>query len=445
MNVWDKVVDTLKVKLGSSSFNSWLAPLSFENFQDGKLLLAAPNSFIADFCAKNYKDDILGCLSQKFDDVYELDFCVNEKCTFVKSEIQAPLFEQDAEKDENPSWFLKSVLKNEWTFENFVVDSANEFAYKACVKIANDPSFAYNPVFLYAGIGLGKTHLLHAIANHIAQNNPRRKVLYISARQFTNSYVKSIQNNTTFSFKEQFSQYDVLLMDDLQFIDGKKSTQEEFLHIFSELVAANKQIILAGNKSLSSLTAFSKNLKSQIISGLTVDMARPAYETRVKILESKQKILGSQIMGEHLAMIAKTITTNVRELEGAFRRIVAYQELSGELVNKSIIENVLKDMVISSEPEVSAEEIIKKTCAYFEMPVGDMLSAKREKQVCYCRQIAMSLVKELTSHSYPEIGKKFGNKDHASVMYSCRQIEARKEFEPRINVDMGNIKEALGF
>ncbi len=446
-NIWEQVQDLLKAQLGNSSFASWLSPLKFENFENGNLCLSAPNRFIADFCAQNYKDEILSCLNAKFNDIIDVNFSVcaviknnNESCPLPEFKPQEKVEES---KQENPSWFLQSVLKEEWTFENFVVDETNEFAYKACMKIAQSTDFAYNPVFLYAGIGLGKTHLLHAIANYIAKNEPCRKVLYISARQFANTYVKSIYEKNTTYFKEQFSQYDVLLIDDLQFLDGKKSTQDEFFGILSELTFLGKQVVLAGNRSLSSLTQFDKKLKSCIISGLSLDIARPGYDARLKILEAKQKLFKSFIEAKHLELIARTISSNVRELEGAMRRIVAYQELSGALITEDVIQNVLRDMVTPDNKEINADEIIKKVCNYFDVAVSDVLGAKREKKICYCRQIAMAMVKDLTKHSFPEIGKKFGNKDHTSVMYSCRQIEAKKEYEPRITTDMENIKEAL--
>jgi len=441
-NIWDQIQNLLKEHIGESSFESWIKPLEFSTFDAGILTLAAPTRFMADFIEKNYLSSITSFFNTHFSDITSVKLhvynkklkipAVNEIINAAPTEDlkasneNAPQVNCEFKEAENPEWMIESILRKEFTFDNFVVDESNQFAYAAAKKIAEGEELSFNPLFLYAGVGLGKTHLMHAIANEIEVNDPKRRVLYMSAQKFMVAFVRALKENQGLCFKDQFKHIDLLLIDDLQFIDNKGSTQKEFFQIFRDLVNAGKQVVLCANRAPSSLDGIDKAFKSRLISGLVADMGRPNYEMRLKILKAKRTLLGKNIDDAILKLLAEKISSNTRELEGALRRIVAYSDLTNTSINQTMAQYALKDILVSNERKIEIEEIQKQTAKFFGLEINDLKSARRGSNLVYARQIAMFLCKQLTPESYPSIARKFGGRDHATVMYACKKIEEKK-------------------
>ena len=318
---------------------------------------------------------------------------------------------------------LSAPLDTRYVFENFVVGKPNEFAYAAAKRVAESDHVSFNPLFLYGGVGLGKTHLMHAIAWEIRQRTPSRKVVYLSAEKFMYSFVRALRNQDTVSFKEQFRSVDVLMIDDVQFIAGKDATQEEFFHTFNALVDQGRQIVLSADKSPSSLEEIGDRLRSRLASGLVADLHPTTFELRLGILDAKAEQLGVLVPQKVKEFLAHKITSNVRELEGALTRLVAHAQLVGGGLTLETTQDLLQDLLRAHDRRLTMEEIQKRVAEHFKIRVSDMSSARRSRAVARPRQVAMYLSKQLTSRSLPEIGRAFGGRDHTTVMHAVRKIE----------------------
>jgi chromosomal replication initiator protein len=318
---------------------------------------------------------------------------------------------------------LSAPLDARYVFENFVVGKPNEFAYAAAKRVAESDQVSFNPLFLYGGVGLGKTHLMHAIAWEIRQRTPHRKVVYLSAEKFMYSFVRALRNQDTVSFKEQFRSVDVLMIDDVQFIAGKDATQEEFFHTFNALVDQGRQIVLSADKSPSNLEEIGDRLRSRLSSGLVADLHPTTFELRLGILDAKAEQLGVPVPQRVKEFLAHKISSNVRELEGALTRLVAHAQLVGGQVSLETAQDLLQDLLRAHDRRLTMEEIQKRVAEHFKIRVSDMSSARRSRAVARPRQVAMYLSKQLTSRSLPEIGRAFGGRDHTTVMHAVRKIE----------------------
>jgi chromosomal replication initiator protein len=338
---------------------------------------------------------------------------------------------------------MSAPLDPRFTFDNFIVGKSNEFAYAAARRVAEAQSAPFNPLFLYGGVGLGKTHLMHAIAWHIRKADPNRRVISISAEKFMYQFIRALRFQDTMAFKEQFRSVDVLMIDDVQFISGRETTQEEFFHTFNALVDQNRQVIISADKSPSDLEGMEERLRSRLGWGLVADIHQTDYELRLSILQSKAEKLGSQIPPKVLEFLAHKITSNVRELEGALNRVVAHATLVGRDISLEATQDVLHDLLRANDRRVTIEEIQKRVAEHFNVRIADMHSARRARAVARPRQVAMYLAKQLTSRSLPEIGRKFGGRDHTTVMHAVRKVEELRSADSSFSEDVELLRRML--
>ncbi|MDR2157963.1 MAG: chromosomal replication initiator protein DnaA, partial [Holosporaceae bacterium] len=381
--------------------------------------------FLRDWVLNNYQDHILKFCKRESREIKSIEIFVSSVRSGAseKNEKKSEVSAVKHQKFEDPT-ALGVPLDPKFTFENFVVGKPNEFAYAAALRIAESDQVAFNPLFLYGAVGLGKTHLMHAIAWNIKERNPQRNIAYLSAEKFMYHFIKSVRYKDTMAFKEQFRAVDVLMIDDIQFICGKDSTQEEFFHTFNALVDNNRQVIVSADKSPSDLSGMEERLKSRLGWGLVADIHPTNYELRLGILQSKAANCSVNIPGKVLEFVAHKITTNIRELEGALNRIIANAVFVGREVTVESAREVLSDLLrTSGDRRVTVEEIQKKVAAHYSIKLSDMSSSRRIRQVALPRQVAMYLAKKLTTLSLPEIGKNFGGRDHTTVIHAFKKIQ----------------------
>jgi len=426
---WDRVKQRLKTEFGDSAFQSWVSPIAFSGLKDGAVNLRVPTRFIRDWVITHYADRIRTLWSGENPDVRRVQVDVESGASepAVRTEVGDAAPEQDL-KQTAPSGdvvadSLSAPLDARYTFENFVVGKPNEFAYAAAQRVADSDHVSFNPLFLYGGVGLGKTHLMHAIAWQIRLRSPQRRVVYLSAEKFMYSFVRALRNHDTVSFKEQFRSADVLMIDDVQFISGKDSTQEEFFHTFNALVDQGRQIVLSADKSPSDLEEIGDRLRSRLSSGLVADLHPTTFELRLGILDAKAEQLGVTVPQKVKEFLAHRITSNVRELEGALTRLSANVQLVGGAITLELAHTLLHDLLRAHDRRVTMEEIQKRVAEHFQIRMSDMSSARRSRTVARPRQIAMYLSKQLTSRSLPEIGRAFGGRDHTTVIHAVRKVE----------------------
>lgn len=423
---WKTVQNQLKEEVGESGFNSWLSPLKIESEENGTVTLSVPTRFMRDWIARHYADMIEKQLSGIAGTAIKVDYVIRalESSTEeVPGETPTPKPASSKNQPITAELYQGTTLDPKHTFDNYVTGKSNEFAYAAAQRIAESDDLAYNPFFLYGGVGLGKTHLMHAIAHHIRVNWPGRRVLYISAEKFLFQFIRALRDKNTISFKETFRNVDVLMIDDVQFIAGKEATQEEFFHTFNALVDMRKQIILTADRSPHEMANIEDRLRSRLGSGLATEIHAPDLETRLAILQKKADSLGMDLPRDVSMFLADRITSNIRELEGALNRLAAHAELIGAPLTVDFAKEQLKDLFRAYERIISIEDIQKKVADYYHLKIADMHSARRNRAIARPRQIAMYLAKQVTTRSFPEIGRSFGGRDHTTVMHAVRTIE----------------------
>jgi chromosomal replication initiator protein len=419
---WIDVMADMKSAIGEKVFNTWLAKLELIELDEKRLKLSAPSNFVRDNVNSKFADNIIKVLNSYGCVVDSLDIGVYDNNNASVSE-NSKKFNSGFQQDEFDNFKNISILDKRFSFKNFVVGKPNEFAYAAALRVAESDSISFNPLFLYGGVGLGKTHLMHAMAWHIRENYPQKKVIYISAEKFMYLFIKSLRLKDAMSFKEMFRNVDVLMIDDVQFIGGKDTTQEEFFHTFNDLVDNNKQVVLSADKSPSDLDGVENRLKSRLGWGLVADIHPADYELRLGILQSKVKKHKIKIPDKVLEFLAMKITSNVRELEGALNRIVAHATLVGRGITIDVAQEVLGDLLRSNERFITIDVIQRKVCEFFGVKLSDLNSAKRYKSLAIARHVAMYLCKELTTKSFPDIGRSFGGKDHSTVIHAVKRVK----------------------
>ena len=431
---WDRVKLKLRHEFGDSAFKSWVNPIAFGGLRDGEVNLKVPTRFMRDWVVTHYADRIRALWSGQNADVRRIQVDVDPPLEADQSrQADNSEAEESAAIDSvhvatgtsgDPLFdSLSAPLDARYTFENFVVGKPNEFAYAAAQRVTDSDHVSFNPLFLYGGVGLGKTHLMHAIAWQIRLRSPQRRVVYLSAEKFMYSFVRALRNHDTVSFKEQFRSADVLMIDDVQFISGKDSTQEEFFHTFNALVDQGRQIVLSADKSPSDLEQIGDRLRSRLSSGLVADLHPTTFELRLGILDAKAEQLGVTVPQKVKEFLAHRITSNVRELEGALTRLSANVQLVGGDISLELAHTLLHDLLRAHDRRVTMEEIQKRVAEHFQIRLSDMSSARRSRTVARPRQIAMYLAKQLTSRSLPEIGRAFGGRDHTTVIHAVRKVE----------------------
>ncbi len=436
---WGQICSQLKLEFGETAFDSWLKPLSIGSFNNGVMNICVPTTFMKNWVITHYSERIHKIWEHKNPEIKQVNFVVQTMnsgdTSLLKKIVSTPtpqnLYASNYETavndyiipENNGNMQLSAPLNPAYTFDTFVVGKTNEFAYAAARKVAESKSVSFNPLFLYSGVGLGKTHLMHAIAWHIRRQDPSRNVIYLSAEQFLYKFVKALRYKDTTAFKEQFRSVDVLMVDDVQFMSNKESTQEEFFYTFNSLIEEGRQIIISADKSPSDLEGIEARLKSRLNSGLVADIHPTDFDLRMGILKNKARQMGIELPEKVAEFLAQKITTNIRELEGSLRRIVAHSQLlSDREITLDMTQDVLKDMLRSIDRKTTIDEIQKKVAEYFNISVKELQSSRRARTVARPRQIAMYLAKQLTSRSLPEIGRKF-DRDHTTVMHAVRKVE----------------------
>jgi chromosomal replication initiator protein len=449
---WEEARPLFLQEFGEATFKSWLSSLTLGEFMSGRLILKAPTRFMRDWIQTHFSQKILEILQRLDKRILTLDLIVasnssnnldkvslNEELTSLARSTEI----NDLEGEDGNIHAVGSRLEPRYTFEAFVVGKSNELAYAAARRIAEADKVTFNPLFLYGGVGLGKTHLMHAIAWHICKTYPNRSVIYLSAEKFMYLFVKALRFKDTMVFKEQFRSVDVLMIDDFQFISGKDSTQEEFFHTFNALVDQNHQVIISADKSPSDLKGLEERMRSRLGWGLVADIHPMTYELGLGILQSKSEQMGREVPLKVLEFLARKITSNARELEGALNRLIAHSMLVGREITIESASEVLRDLLRSNDRRISVEEIQKKVAEHFNVKLADMHSHKRLRSVARPRQIAMFLAKQLTPMSLPEIGSKFGGRDHTTVIHAVRKVEELKEKDISLAEDLDLLKRVL--
>ena len=450
IEVWEKVKNRLRKELGETLYRSWLKPLKLKKINNNTIILSAETSLVRDRVERQYTDRIVSIWASEKPGINDLKVSLegdnNLSILKDKNKIKNKNIIQNSyqsDKITNNEDILLSTLDKRLTFENFVVGSPNELAFAAAKRVAEAEFVPFNPLFLYGGVGLGKTHLMNAIAWVIKKKDPSRKVVYISAEKFMYQFIKALRSKDVMNFKQEFRSVDVLMIDDVQFISGKEHTQEEFFHTFNALVDRGCQIVLSADKSPNDLSGMEERLKSRLGWGLVTDIQPTTYELRLGILQSRAESSGISFPKEVLEFIAQKIKSNVRELEGALNRIIAHTTLVGKIITLENTIDVLSDVLRANNKLVTIEDIQKKVAEHFSIKMSEMFSARRSKSVVIPRQIAMYLAKELTNLSYPEIGRNFGGKDHTTIIHASKKIDKLLNENSNISEDIRLLKSIL--
>lgn len=453
---WQTCSTRLEQELTPQQFSAWIKPLSPLDFEDGRLRIAAPNRFKLDWVKTQFADRITSIANDFWQSPVDVQFVLDPRgfskkpaplstapattqtdTQGVVPEVRSdPSAETSARRDQ-------SRINSALTFDSFVTGKANQLARAAAIQVASNPGSSYNPLFLYGGVGLGKTHLIHAIGNQILADNPSVKIRYIHAEQYVRDVVTAYQRKGFDDFKRYYHSLDLLLIDDIQFFGGKSRTQEEFFYAFEALIAAKKQIIITSDTYPKEITGMDDRLISRFDSGLTVAVEPPELEMRVAILLKKALLEGAALSDDVAFFVAKHLRSNVRELEGALRKILAYSRFHGKDITIDLVKDALKDLLSVQNRQISVENIQKTVADFFNIKIADMYSKKRPANIARPRQIAMYLAKELTQKSLPEIGELFGGRDHTTVLHAVRKIAADRSKSPECNHELHVLEQTL--
>ncbi len=445
---WKAVSGLLRAEIGEAAYQSWLKPMIVRGVNDGLVRISVPTRFMRDWIVAHYVDRLSELWSKEDSDIKGVEVYIQSdrepapSAPARKASGTAPSA-AGRETPSRPQTDISAPLDRRFTFENFVVGKPNEFAYAAAQRVAEASTAQFNPLFLYGGVGLGKTHLMHAVAWHIHERTPERTVIYLSAEKFMYRFIRALREKNTVDFKDQFRSVDVLMIDDVQFISGKDSTQEEFFHTFNSLVDQGRQIVISADKSPSDLEGMEERLISRLNCGLVADIHATTYELRLGILPSKAEQLGVKMPPKVLEFLAHKITANVRELEGGLNRVVAHAQLVGREISLEATQDVLHDLLRANDRRVTIEEIQKRVAQHFNIRTSDMHSARRARSVARPRQVAMYLAKQLTARSLPEIGRKFGGRDHTTVMHAVKKVDELREQDPSFAEDVELLRHML--
>jgi len=444
IELWRKVLAKIEKTLSKPSFDTWLKATKATALEEDSLIVVAPNEFARDWLESRYSPLIIETLYETTGIHMKVKFVVPQNPDFGLTDelpmAKAKLVSQPLAGDDQPP----SILNPKYTFDTFVIGSGNRFAHAASLAVAEAPAKAYNPLFIYGGVGLGKTHLMHAIGHYVVQHNPSAKVVYLSSEKFTNEFINSIRDNKAVEFRNKYRSVDVLLIDDIQFLAGKESTQEEFFHTFNALHEESKQIIISSDRPPKEIPTLEDRLRSRFEWGLITDISPPDLETRIAILRKKAKAENLDIPNEVMIYIANQIDSNIRELEGALIRVVAYSSLINRDIDTQLAAEALKDIIPSSKPKIiTIIDIQRAVGEAYTLKLEDFKAKKRTKSVAFPRQIAMYLSRELTDASLPKIGDEFGGRDHTTVIHAHEKISKSLAVDPQLQATIQNLIEKL--
>ncbi|MDM7931845.1 chromosomal replication initiator protein DnaA [Tabrizicola sp.] len=445
---WGQVREELIKRVGKNNYVTWIEPLKLSLFKNGVAQFEVPTIFFGDWVQRNYADHIRAQLASAGAQVDRVEFAVGAPSQMaapaVKKATSRPVRTRATTDEDLPG----APLDTRFTFDSFIVGKPNELAHAAARRVAEGGPVTFNPLFLYGGVGLGKTHLMHAIAHELHMRRPELRVLYLSAEQFMYRFVQALRERQVMDFKELFRSVDVLMVDDVQFIAGKDSTQEEFFHTFNALVDQNKQIVISADRAPGEIKDLEERIKSRLQCGLVVDLHPTDYELRLGILQQKVEYYRSQYRGLVLAdgvleFLAHRITSNVRILEGALTRLFAFASLVGREITLDLAQDCLADILRSSDRKLSIEEIQRKVAEHYNIRLSDMIGPKRLRNIARPRQVAMYLAKQLTPRSLPEIGRRFGGRDHTTIMHGVRKIEELMSTDSQLSDDLQLLRRLL--
>ncbi|NGU31572.1 chromosomal replication initiator protein DnaA [Clostridium perfringens] len=448
-NLWEQALNIIKGEISEISFNTWIKSCTPISISDNILKLSVPNEFTKGILDTRYKDLLIQALKIVTSRKFKIEFYLESDLEEEKENEE----KQKEEKKENTndvdgsivvSDEMSATLNPKYTFQSFVIGNSNRFAHAASLAVAESPAKAYNPLFIYGGVGLGKTHLMHAIGHYILQENPKAKVVYVSSEKFTNELINAIKDDKNEEFRNKYRKVDVLLIDDIQFIAGKERTQEEFFHTFNALHEENKQIILSSDRQPKEIPTLEDRLRSRFEWGLIADIQPPDFETRMAILKKKADVEGLNVPNEVMVYIATKIKSNIRELEGALIRIIAYSSLTNRDVSVDLASEALKDIISNKESApVTVKTIQESVANYYNLRIEDLKSQRRTRNIAYPRQIAMYLSRKLTDMSLPKIGEEFGGRDHTTVIHAYEKISENLKTDEGLQSMINDITKKL--
>jgi chromosomal replication initiator protein len=440
--IWDRVYEDLRAEFGEAVFRSWLKPMTLQAYYHGTLEISVPTRFMKDWIQSHYAQRVLELCAALESEIKRLEIVVVSSASVSEEEVSAAKPIKANANELAQMMDIASPLDPRFTFDTFVVGKSNALAHAAACRVV-ECNVPFNPLYIYGGVGLGKTHLMHAIANALREKQPQKTVMYLSAEKFMYQFVRSLRAQDTMSFKEIMRSVDVLMIDDVQFIAGKDSTQEEFFHTFNALVDQNKQIIISADKSPSDIQGIDDRLRSRLSWGLVADIHPSTYELRLGILQAKRAQLNANVPDQVLEFLALKVVSNIRELEGALNRIIAHADLTKAEVTLESTQEVLQDLLRAHDRRITIDEIQRKVAEHYTIRLTDMHSARRARNVARPRQVAMYLAKQLTARSLPEIGRKFGGRDHTTVMHAVRKVEELINEDPSFAQDVDILRRTL--
>jgi len=431
-NPWTQILAELKSRVDDNAFETWFEPTSYIGEEADILYIKVPNSYFKDWLSFHYSNLINDCSRQLFNHPFEIKYIYDESPgSFLRNSPEERKIVQAIIQSAN--------LNPNYTFENFVVGSCNQFAQAAAIAVAKNPAKSYNPLFIYGGAGLGKTHLMNAIGHYIMHNNTKLKVLYVTTERFMNELINHLQYGKILEFRQKYRAVDVLLMDDIHYISGRERTKEEFFHTFNHLYDSQKQIVISSDCPPKDIPNLEDRFRSRFEWGLIADLKPPDIETRIAILKKKAELEGINLPEPVALYIADKVHANIRELEGYLRRVIAYASLKGAMIDLDLAKEALKGLLDASANLITIEKIQKVVAAYYKIKPSELRSKNNSPKISFPRQIAMYLAKELTDNSLPEIGKKFGGKHHTTVLHSIRKIEKLKQEDPEFNREINKL------
>ena len=443
---WQAAVGQLQLDMPKANFDTWVKNTEFLTYEDGQFVIGVSNAYARDWLESRLTSIVNRMLTGIMNQTVEVRFVVWQDKQEKKDKIQTkeskdPISEDDLENTILPPLVSNNTINSRYTFDNFIIGASNRLAHAASLAVAEAPAQRYNPLFIYSGAGLGKTHLLHAIGNTCHENG--LSVLYVSSEEFTNDLITAIRSHSTQAFRTKYRETDVLLIDDIQFIAGKESTQEEVFHTFNTLHGQNKQIVITSDRPPKAFNTLEERLRSRFQWGLTVDIQIPDYETRLAILQSKAELLQSHISDKYLELIAQKIQSNIRELEGALTRVSAFADLTGRPLSEDLIESALADFIPTHHSNLQPELIIENVALTYGITKEQLISKDRTHSIALPRQICMYLLRNEAKLSLPDIGHLLGNRDHTTVMYGCEKVGDLIERDERIRRQIFKLKENL--
>ncbi len=441
--VWDEVIQEVQQRVSKPSFETWLKDTRLIRLESDTAVIQVPNPFIQNWLQKHYTDLLQDILFQVTNDTYRVQFVLPEDERPPEDAFSKQVHVQTS-KDKLDHARLSSNLNPKYTFDTFVIGEGNRFAHAASLAVAETPAQAYNPLFIYGGVGLGKTHLMNAIGHHVLERDPNAKVMYMTSERFTNEFIHAIRDNQPMQFRNKYRNIDVLLIDDIQFLAGKEQTQEEFFHTFNALHEADKQIVISSDRPPKEIPTLEDRLRSRFEWGLITDIQPPDLETRIAILHKKARAEQLEIPEEVIQYIASKISTNIRELEGALIRVVAYSSVIREEISLPLAQEALKDILTPEQTRpLTIEDIQIVVSEHFGIKVEDMKAKRRTKSIAFPRQVAMYLAREMTDHSLPRIGQEFGGRDHTTVMHAHAKVEELLQTDTQLQESIKRIQDRL--